>query len=98
MDAILSMLTTSRRFTTRISEHQRKDSPVVKHLVEFFGTAHHNEWNILNAYRGLENLMTTEAIYMKTLKPQLNTREEKRGGNCIDINHLVQLQKSSIDF
>ena len=70
---------TSRHVTTRISEHQKKGSPVGQHLVECFGTTHNVKWETLDACRGVEKLMTIEAIYIKKLKPQLNTRDEFRG-------------------
>ena len=50
-----------------------------KHLVECCGTAHNIGWEILDAFRGVENLMTIEAIYIKKLTLQLNTRDEYRG-------------------
>ena len=65
---------TSRHVTARVSEHQKKDSPVGQHLVECCGTTHNVKWEILDACRGVEKLMTIEAIYIKKLKPQLNTR------------------------
>ena len=70
---------TSRHVTTRISEHQEKDSPVGQHLIECFGKLHNIKWEILDACRGVEMLMTIEAIYIKKLKPQLNTLDEYRG-------------------
>ena len=70
---------TSRDVTTRISEHQKKDSPVGQHLVECCGTTHNVKWEILDACRGVEKLMKIEAIYIKRVKPQLNTRGEYRG-------------------
>ena len=69
---------TSRHVTTRISEHQKKDSPVGQQLVESCGTTHNVQWEILEACRGVEKLMTIEAIYIKKLKPQLNTPDEYR--------------------
>ena len=83
---------TSRHVTTRISEHQKEDSPVEQHLVECCGTTHNVKWEILDACRGVEKLMTIETIYKKMLKPQLNTRDEYRG-KVIDIEVLVQIQK-----
>ena len=70
---------TSRHVTTRISGHQKKDSPVGQHLVECCGTTHNVKWQILDACRGVEKRMTIEAIYIKKLKPQLNTLVEYRG-------------------
>ena len=70
---------TSRHVITRISEHQQKDSPVGQHLVECCGTTQSVKWEILDACCGVEKLMMIEAIYIKKLKPQLNTRDEYRG-------------------
>ena len=70
---------TSRHVTTRISEHQKNDSPVEQHLFECCGATHNVKWEILDACRGVEKLMTIEVIYIKKLKPQINTRDEYRG-------------------
>ena len=70
---------TSRHVTTRFSEHQKQCSSVGQHLVECCGTTHNVKWEILDACRVVEKLMTIEAIYIKKLKPQLNTRDEYRG-------------------
>ena len=75
MNAVPSML--AKPADTRISEHLKKDSG--QHLVECCGTTHNVKWEILDACRGVEKLMTIEAIYIKNLKPQLNTRDEYRG-------------------
>ena len=74
---------TSRHVTTRTSEHRKKDSPVTQHLVECCGTTHNVNWEIHDACREVEKLMTIEAIYIKKLKPQLNTRDEYRGRELI---------------
>ena len=50
-----------------------------QHLVECCGTAQNFEWDILDRCRGIEKLMTIEAIYIKKLKRQLKTRDEYRG-------------------
>ena len=74
---------TIENVTTRIPEHQKKNFPVGQQLVECCGTAHNFEWEILDTCRrGIEKLMTIEATYIKKLKPQLNKRNEYRGGNC----------------
>ena len=56
---------TSRHVTTRISENQKKDSPVEQHLVECCGTAHNIEWEILDTCCVVEKLTTIEATYVK---------------------------------
>ena len=70
---------TSRHVITGISDYQKKDSPVGQHLAECCGTTHNVKWEILDACRGFEKLMTIEAIYIKKLKPQSNTRDDYRG-------------------
>ena len=70
---------TSRYVTTRISEHQKKDFPVGQYVVECCDTAHYIEWGILDTSRGIEKLMTIEAIYIKMLKPQSKTHDDYRG-------------------
>ena len=72
---------TSLHVTTRIAEHQKKDSQVGKHLVECRGATNDIEWKILDACRKLEKLMIIEAIYISKLKPALTTRDKYRGGN-----------------
>ena len=55
------------------------DSLVGQHIIECCGTAQKIEWEILDACRGVEKLLTIETIQIKRLKPQLNTRKEYRG-------------------
>ena len=70
---------TSQHVTTIFLENQKKDSSVGQNLVECCGTAHNNEWKSLDAYHGVEKLMTIEAIYIKEAKPQLKTHDGYRG-------------------
>ena len=70
---------TSRHVTTRISEHQKKDSQVGQHLVEYCGATIDIEWKILDAGRTVVKLMTIEAININKLKPALYTLDEYRG-------------------
>ena len=56
---------TSQHITFRISEHQKKDSPGRQPLVECCGTARIIEWVKVDTCRGVEKLMTIEAIYIK---------------------------------
>ena len=51
MDADPSVGQTSRHVTTRITEHQKKDSQVGQHLVECRGATNDIEWKILNVCR-----------------------------------------------
>ena len=83
---------TNQHVTTRISEHQKKGFPVGQH-VECCGTAHDIEWEILDACREFEKLMRIEPIYIKKLKPQLNTRDEYRMRELI-LNYLFKYKKN----
>ena len=73
--------------TTRISEHQKRYSPGGQHLVECSGTTHNVKWEIFDACRGVEKPMTIEAIYIKKLKPQINTRDENGGGGGLTLKY-----------
>ena len=79
---------TSRHYTTRITEHQKKDSKVGQHLIECRGATNDMgiDWKILDAWRMAEKLMIIEAIYISKLKPALNTRDEYRGRE-LTLNH-----------
>ena len=66
----------SGHFTTRILEHQKTDSLVRQHVVEYCGTELNIEWEILDVCRRVEKLMTIEAIYIKKLEPQTIVRNE----------------------
>ena len=70
---------TSRQVTTKITEHQKKDSLVGQHLVECRGARNDIEWKFLDACRTIEKLMIIKAIYISKLKPALNTRDEYKG-------------------
>ena len=86
---------TSQLVTTRISEHQKKDSTVGQHLFECCGAAHNIEWEIFDTCRGIENLVTIEKIYIKKLKPQLNTCDEYRGRELI-LKYLFKRKNISL--
>ena len=79
---------TSRHTTTRITEHQKKDSQVVQHLFECRAAKNDVEWKILDACRTVEKLMIIEAIYISKLKPALNTRDEYRGRELTSKNEF----------
>ena len=65
--------------TTRISEHQTKDSQVSQRLVEYASSTTVIEWKGLDACRTVEKLMTIEAIYISKRKSGLYTRDENSG-------------------
>ena len=65
---------TSRHVTTRITEHQKKDSQVGQHLVECRGATNGIEWKILDASRTVEKVMIIEAIYIEAEAGTEHTR------------------------
>ena len=65
---------TSRHVTTRITEHQKKDSQEGQHLVERRGATNDIEWKFLDACRTVEKLMIIEAIYQQAEAGTKHTR------------------------
>ena len=55
---------TSRHLTTRMSEQQKKDSQVEQHIVKCSSSTNEIEWKILDAFRSVEKLIATEAIFI----------------------------------
>ena len=80
MDAVPSMLAKPADMLPLEFQSIKRSIPLFgQHLVECCGTTHNVKWEILDACRGVEKPMTIEAIYIKKLKPQLNTRDGYRG-------------------
>ena len=67
---------TFRHLATRISQHQKTDSPVGKHVVEGCGSLAAFIFNIIDQCQDSEKLMTIEALRISRRKPQMNTRDE----------------------
>ena len=74
MDAVPSMLAKPADMLPLEFQRIKRRIPLSDNLVECCGTWHNVKWEILDACRGVEKLMTIEVI--KKLKPQLNTRDE----------------------
>ena len=69
MDAVPSMLAKpADMLPIEIRSIKKKGSPLGHHLVECCVTAHNIDWEILDTCRGIEKLITIEAIYIKKLK------------------------------
>ena len=79
----------SRHVTTRISEHQKKDTPVW-HLVECCGTAHNIEWEILDTSQGWKTKDNRSDLYEKAGTAIEYARWVREAG--IDIEVLAQMQ------
>ena len=72
---------TSRHLRTRLAEHKnRKDQPVRIHFDECVSDVPTlKDVDILHStFRNLTYLLTLEALYIKELKPSLNTKDEYR--------------------
>ena len=66
-------------FSTKISGHQKQDSPVEKQFIECYDTAHKLEEDKPDSCRWVEKVMTVYATDVNKLKPQINTRDEEPG-------------------
>ena len=67
---------TCRHFATRISEHQKINSPVGQHVVECCGALTVFNYKIIDQCLDSKKLMTIDTLHISRRKPQLNTREE----------------------
>ena len=71
---------TSRHVTTRIREHQKKESSVRQHLVECCGATYNTDSDFLDVCHGFWKLDNWSNL-RKNLKAQLNTRDKYPAGN-----------------
>ena len=69
---------TCRHITTRDAEHAKADSPMGVHAIECNGDKSAFQWKILDQCSNQSKLMTLEALYIRTLKPAINSRDENR--------------------
>ena len=67
---------TCRHITTRVAEHAKADSPMGVHAIECNGDKTAFQWKILDQYSKQSKVMTLEELYIRTLKPVINTRDE----------------------
>ena len=74
----ISIGQTSRQITTRVAEHAKADSPMRVHVIECNGDKTTFQWKTLDQCSNPSKLMTLEALYIRTLKPAINTRDEYR--------------------
>ena len=61
-----------------VAEHAKADSPMGVHKIECNGDKTATQWKILDQCRNQSKLMKLEAIYIRALKPAINTRHEYR--------------------
>ena len=69
---------TCRHITTSSAEHANADSPMGIHAIECNGEKTAFKWKILDQCGNQSMLVTLEALYIRTLKPAINTRDEYR--------------------
>ena len=65
---------TSRHLKTRVTEHLKDSAPVGSHLISCAGNQ--PEITILHKCPCLPKLLTLEALYIQSLNPTINSREE----------------------
>ena len=70
---------TSRHLQTRIKEHRTISGPVKNHIASCASTLSDENIEILKSTsRGEAYLLTLEALWIKELKPEINTKDEYR--------------------
>ena len=67
-----------RHITTMVAEHAMADSPMGVHAIDCNGDETAFQWKILDQCSNQSKLMTLGALYIRTLKPAINTRDEYR--------------------
>ena len=67
---------TCRAITTRVAEQSKADSPMGVKATECNSDKTAFQWKILEQCSNQSKLMTLEALYIRTLKPAINTRNE----------------------
>ena len=70
---------TSRHLQSRFKEHIQRTGPVKSHQLKCGGTITEESVDILKtSSRGENYLLTLEALHIRELKPQINTKDEYR--------------------
>ena len=68
---------TSRHLKSRFKEHIQRAGPMMSHLSQCSTSITEKNVNILKtSFRGECYLLTLEALYIRELKPQINTKDE----------------------
>ena len=68
---------TERHLTTRYSEHINNNGPVKTHMQKCKATLGEEDIKVLYECREKSKLMTYEALFIKQVKPKINTRKEQ---------------------
>ena len=66
-----------------------------QHLVECCGTAHNIDWDIIEACRSIEKLITIDMINIKELILQSKTRDGYQGRE-LTLNKLFKYKKFDV--
>ena len=69
---------TCRHIITRVAEHAKANSPMGVHAIKCNVDKTAFQWKILDQCGNQSKLMTLEALYIRTLKPAINKRDEYR--------------------
>ena len=75
---------TSRHLLNHIKEDRRKATPVGSHFTSCSHTLEMDDVRILTGcIRSVERLMTLEALWINSIKPSLNTKDEYRSRTLV---------------
>ena len=69
---------TCRHITKGVAEHAKLDSPMGKLAIECNGDETAFQWQVLDQCGNQSRLMTLETLYIRTVKPVIDTRDEYR--------------------
>ena len=75
---------TCRHLTTRLNEHLTRKGPVKEHFQKCFHRVDEQCVNILTTtHKGESSLLTLEALWIREIKPKINTKDEFRSRELI---------------
>ena len=75
---------TSRHLTTRLNEHLTRKGPVKEHFLKCQSRADEQCVKILGStYRGESYLLTLEVLWIRDIKPEINTKDEFKSRELI---------------
>ena len=75
---------TTRHLLTRIKEHRRIGTPVGNHFKGFGATLTINDVRVIvTSTKTVYNLLTLESLYIRAIKPTINTKDEYKSRTLV---------------
>ena len=75
---------TTRHLTTRLSEHKSRKGPVKEHFIQCENQIDNDCISVLDTTTNSDSfLLTLEAIWIRDIKPKINTKDEFRSRELI---------------